>query len=123
MVSEARKRPTGNVPKAKRRRFSKRFPGKGWTARIQGWKGHLVVTDISPTGIALESSHPFPQDRRYQVVIEREGIATETQFYVVRCDEIREAIPSRRFRSAGLFVTTLERPDIPAVIPADRPSS
>jgi hypothetical protein len=120
MVSEARKRPSGNVQPLKRRRFSKRTPGKGWTARIQGWRGKLLVTNISPTGIALESSKPFQPYRRYPVVLSREGRATETQFYVVRCDEIQEASPSRRFRSAGLFVTTLDRPDLPAAIPNDR---
>jgi hypothetical protein len=122
MVSEARKRPSRSVPPSKRRRFSKRVPGKGWTARVPGWRGKLLVTNISPTGIALESSKPFQHDRRYPIVIDREGRATETQFYVVRCDEIPEASPSRRFRSAGLFVTTLERPDIPAMIPDDHQS-
>lgn len=122
MVSEARKRPSENVQPLKRRRFSKRMRGEGWSAKIQGWRGKLLVANISPTGIALESSKAFQQYRRYPITIDRGGRATETQFYVVRCDEIQEASPSRRFRSAGLFVTTIERPDLPAAIPTGRPS-
>ena len=104
------------------RRFATRIPGDGWTARIRGIPGPVRVLNLSRIGIALETAEPLIAYQRYPLELNGPEGRTETQFYVLRCQEVAAEDDGRVYRPAGLFVATIPRGDLPEAIPETPPT-
>ncbi|HWC66117.1 MAG TPA: hypothetical protein VG777_08540 [Thermoanaerobaculia bacterium] len=109
---------TPGTPEHGRQRFAKRVSGEGWTAEVAGVAGEVRVLKLSRIGIEIETVDPLESGARYPIRLTHGGETTRTTFYVLRCPEHRNGRERPSFRPAGLFVETLERTDLPEVIPA-----
>jgi len=74
------------------------------------------VIRLSRIGIELEMESPLEAGSRYPIRLTHVGKTTSTTFYVLRCAEHTHGA-RRSYRVAGLFVETLERADLPGMIP------
>ncbi len=101
-------------------RFAKRISGEGWTADVSGVDGNIRVLKLSRIGLELETSSPLEGGKRYPIELTHGGETTRTTFYVLRCPEQRNG-REPTWRPAGLFVETLDRGDLPEIIPASPP--
>jgi hypothetical protein len=106
--------------KRSRQRFAARIPGDRWEAQVRGIPTPVRVVRLSRTGIELETDKALDIGARYAIRLGHGGKTTDTTFYVLRCPEEKNGA-KRTYRPAGLFVETLDRADLPAVIP-DAPS-
>jgi len=102
--------------KRSRQRFATRVPGDRWEAQIKGVPPPVRVVRLSRTGIELETDKALEVGARYSIRLGHGGKTTDTTFYVLRCPEEKNG-EKRTYRPAGLFVETLDRADLPAVIP------
>jgi hypothetical protein len=98
-------------------RFATRIPGDGWEAFVGGMAEPVRVLRLSRIGIELESEVLLEAGTRYPIRLRHAGKTTTTTFYVLRSPE-RGKDGKRVYRLAGLFVETLDRDDLPAMIPA-----
>ena len=98
-------------------RFAKRISGEGWNAEVQGVDGAIRVLKLSRIGLELETRSPLEGGKRYPIHLTHEGETTRTTFYVLRCPEHHNGREAPTYRPAGLFVETLERGDLPEIIP------
>jgi len=105
------------TPGRKPQRFAKRISGEGWGAEIQGLPGTVRVLKLSRIGIEIETDAPLEGGARYPIHLTHGGETTRTTFYVLRCPEHRNGRERPTYRPAGLFVETLERGDLPEIIP------
>jgi hypothetical protein len=101
----------------KTQRFAKRISGEGWTASMKNLAGTVRVLKLSRIGIELETDSALEGGARYPIELTHAGETTRTTFYVLRCPEHRNGRDRATFRPAGLFVETLERHDLPEIIP------
>jgi hypothetical protein len=97
------------------RRSARRIPGEGFTARIEGVAGTVVVVNLSRMGIALETDAPLEAGQRCAIELLGPAGAERVDFYVVRC-EPRGTNGHGTFLTAGLFVEKLRRRDLPKVV-------
>ena len=109
---------TPGAPEYGRQRFAKRVSGEGWTAEIAGVAGDVRVLKLSRIGIEIETAGSRESGARYPILLRHAGETTRTTFYVLRCPEHRNGHARSTWRPAGLFVETLERADLPEIIPA-----
>lgn len=98
-------------------RFATRIPGEGWEALIEGVPEPVRVVRLSRIGIELETETALEPGTRYPIRLAHGGKTTSTTFYVLRSPEHANG-ERRTYRMAGLFVETLDRDDLPAMIPA-----
>lgn len=98
-------------------RFAKRISGDGWTAAVKKVPGPVRVLKLSRIGLELETHSPLEGGARYPIELSHGGETTRTTFYVLRCPEHRNGRERPTYRPAGLFVETLERGDLPEIIP------
>jgi hypothetical protein len=107
------------VPDAGRKpqRFAKRISGEGWTAAVKSVRGPVRILKLSRIGLELETDSPLEGGARYPIELSHGGETTQTTFYVLRCPEHRNGREHSTWRPAGLFVETLERRDLPEIIP------
>lgn len=110
------KGPAGRRPQ----RFATRISGESWDALVDGLAGDVRVLRISRIGIELETETSLETGARYPIRLTHAGETTRTTFYVLRCPERRNAAGTS-YRPAGLFVETLDRDDLPALIPTHPP--
>jgi hypothetical protein len=101
-----------------RQRFAKRIPGEGWTAEIDGVDGDVRVLKVSRIGIEIETADPLETGARFPIRLTHGGETTRTTFYVLRCPERGNGRERPSWRPAGVFVETLDRRDLPEIIPA-----
>ena len=109
-----------NAPEAPGRipqRFAKRISGEGWTAEVQGVSGEVRVLKLSRIGLEIETGSPLKGGARYPIRLTHGDETTSTTFYVLRCPEYHNGRDRTTFRPAGLFSETLEREDLPEIIP------
>ena len=111
----------GRPPARKPQRFATRVSGESWDALVDGLAGAVRVLRISRIGIEIETDTGLEIGARYPIRLTHAGETTITTFYVLRCPEHRNAARTT-FRPAGLFVETLDRDDLPALIPAHPPT-
>jgi hypothetical protein len=100
-------------------RFATRIPGDGWEALVAGIAAPVRVIRLSRIGIELETEASLEAGTRYPIRLTHAGKTTSTTFYVLRSPE--HANGARKYRTAGLFVETLDRDDLPAMIPPSSP--
>ena len=103
----------GHLPQ----RFAKRISGEGWSADVQGVEGIVRVLKLSRIGLELETASSLEAGKRYPIHLTHGGETTRTTFYVLRCPEHHNGRERPTYRPAGLFVETLERHDLPEIIP------
>jgi hypothetical protein len=104
--------PSGRPPQ----RFATRIPGDGWEAFVAARPEPVRVIRLSRIGIELETESPLEAGSRYPIRLAHAGKTTATTFYVLRSPEHPHGA-RRTYRVAGLFVETLDREDLPAMIP------
>jgi hypothetical protein len=111
-------------PEASRKpqRFAKRISGDGWLAAVKNVRGPVRVLKLSRIGLELETDSPLEGGARYSIELSHAGETTKTTFYVLRCPEHRNGSERSTYRPAGLFVETLERRDLPEIIPPHHPT-
>jgi hypothetical protein len=97
-------------------RFAKRISGAEWKAEVDGMEHPVRVLKLSRIGLEIETDAPLKTDGRYRIRLTHAGRTTSTIFYVLRCPEHGNGA-ARIYRPAGLFVETLDRPDLPETIP------
>ncbi len=107
----------GPEPGRKPQRFAKRISGEGWVAAVKNVRGPIRVLKLSRIGLELETDAPLEGGARYPIELSHGGETTKTTFYVLRCPEHRNGGAQSTYRPAGLFVETLERGDLPEMIP------
>ena len=101
-------------------RFAKRVSGEGWSAVVPGVDGELRVLKLSRIGLELETQSPLEGGKRYPILLTHDDETTRTTFYVLRCPECHNGRERPTYRPAGLFVETIERRDLPEIIPPNR---
>jgi hypothetical protein len=108
-----------NLPEAGRKpqRFAKRISGEDWIAAVKNVPGPIRVLKLSRIGLELETGSRLEGGARYPIELSHGGETTRTTFYVLRCPEHRNGKQTPTYRPAGLFVETLERRDLPEIIP------
>jgi len=104
-------------PDRKPQRFAKRISGEGWSAAVKNVPGPVRVLKLSRIGLELETDSPLEGGARYRIELSHGGETTRTTFYVLRCPAHRNGGERPTYRPAGLFVETLERLDLPEIIP------
>jgi hypothetical protein len=109
-------RDPGDPPGRPPQRFATRIPGDGWEAFVGRMPEPVRVRRLSRIGIELEMESPLEAGSRYPIRLTHAGKTTATTFYVLRSPEHAHGA-RRTYRVAGLFVETLERDDLPAMIP------
>ncbi len=107
----------GSGSDRKPQRFAKRISGEGWTAAMNRVPGPVRVLKLSRIGLEIETDAPLEGGARYPIELSHGGETTRTTFYVLRCPEHRNGQERPKWRPAGLFVETLERRDLPEIIP------
>ena len=100
----------------KPQRFATRVSGGQWKADIAGISGTVRVLEVSRTGIKLETQSALEVGDRYRIHLTHRGETTKTTFYVLRCPHHGTGA-ERVYHPAGLFVETINRDDLPNVIP------
>lgn len=101
-------------------RFATRVSGEEWQASIKNVSDPVRIVKVSRIGLELDTIAPLTAGGRYSIRLAHAGEITDTVFYVLRCAQI-DGAPTPNFRSAGLFVETLSRKDLPEVIPDKHP--
>ena len=107
---------SGDSPERPPQRFATRIPGDGWEALVTGIPEPVRVIQLSRIGIELETEASLEAGTRYPIRLKHGGRTTSTTFYVLRSPEQANGA-RRKYRTAGLFVETLDRDDLPAMIP------
>jgi hypothetical protein len=108
---------TPGTPEQGRQRFAKRVSGDGWSAEVDGVAGEVRVLKVSRIGIEIETAGPLESGARYPIRLAHGGETTRTTFYVLRCPEHRNGRGRSTWRPTGIFVETLDRKDLPEIIP------
>jgi hypothetical protein len=100
----------------KRPREENRISGDGWAVRVDGLDGDAAIVNVSRKGIALETTEPLANDRRWSLELTGPAGRDVVDFYVVRCESLSGSIDRPTYLSAGLFVEKLRRRDLPNVL-------
>lgn len=100
----------------KRSREENRISGEGWAVRLDGFDGEASIVNVSRKGIALETTEPLANDRRWSLELTGPAGRDVVDFYVVRCESLSGSTNGPTYLSAGLFVEKLRRRDLPNVL-------